>query len=596
MAIHDHLVGVSDQVNRPDHHASQRVGGANGFGAVGPAPALQNAPRMRRSCLLFLILAACHHGDEVDPTLTITSPERGALSGQETITVTGTAGDDGGAVRVTVDGLAADVAADGSFALTFAVPPGIEVVETIAEDAAGNQARDVRAVLAGPLAPTADTVDEAFATRIGPDALTVMAGVVATTVEHLDLAALIGGDGPLLDVGGSCVGAEVHLLEVAIGDVAMTMAPIDGAIATAVTVADLEIKLRADYRVSCNDSHVAPITIRASAVSVGGQLGLAVTGGDLASSIAGLDIDLAGLDLDVAGLPADVMDLLEGAIENLAPQIMEAMMTETMPAIVDSLLADMTAAGWKVPVLDRDVQIDVAPRAVAIDASGALIALDAGLHVEGDADGRFLSTPAPAAAALAADTPGLAVAISDDVVNQAFAGLWAAGALDLDLPLERGDPLGLLVGADTRRISLAMSLPPTATVVDGTLRLAIGDLIVRCEDEAGAEMTTIAVSFATTMGARVAPNGAIELELGEPEVHSQVLSQSDRLDLAITGENVEDLLLALYDVIGPRANQALSALPIPALGGVEMVDPVVAAGAGFVVVRTDVRGAGASAP
>jgi hypothetical protein len=300
------------------------------------------------------------------------------------------------------------------------------------------------------------------------------------------------------------------------------------------------------------------------------------------------------------------MDLLEGAIENLAPQIMEAMMTETMPEVVDSLLADMTAAGWKVPVLERDVQIDVAPRSVAIDATGALIALDAGLHVEGDADGRFLSTPAPAAEARGPATPpparaqagdaGLAVAISDDVVNQAFAGLWAAGALDLDLPLERGDPLGLLVGADTRRISLAMSLPPTATVVDGTLRLAIGDLIVRCEDEAGAEMTTIAVSFATTLAARVATNGALELELGGPEVHSQVLSQSDRLQLAITGENVEDLLLALYDVIGPKANQALAALPIPALGGVEMVDPAVAAGAGFVVVRTDVRGAGASSP
>lgn len=570
-----------------------------------PGRARRQAPRA--SCatplrgggtILLLVLAACHHGDELEPTLTITSPERGALSGQETITVTGEVGDDGGAARITVNGLAAEVAADGSFAITFAVPPGIEVVETIAEDEAGNQARDVRAVLAGPLAPTAGTVSDAFATRIGPDAFTVIAGVVATTIEHLDLAALIGGDGPLVDVGGRCVGAEVHLLEVAMGDVAMTMTPVAGAIDAAVTVTDLEIKLRADYRVSCDDSHAAPITIRASAVSVAGELGLAVTEGDLASSIAGLDLGLTGLELEVEGLPADVMDLLEGAIENLAPQIIEAMMTETMPEIVDSLLADLTLAGWKVPVLDRDVQIDVAPRAVEIDATGALVALDAGLHVEGDGDGRYLSTPAPAAAALAADTPGLAVAISDDVVNQAFAGLWAAGALDHDLPLERGDPLGLLVGADTRRIVLTMSLPPTATIdaASGDLRLAIGDLIVRCEDEAGAEMTTIAVSFATTLGAQVAPSGAIELELGEPAVYSQVLAQSDRLADTIDGENIEDLLRALYEVLGPEANHALAALPIPVIGGVEMVDPAVAAAAGFVVVRTDVRGAGASSP
>lgn len=546
------------------------------------------------------MLAACHSGDEVDPTLTITSPERGTLSGESTVTVTGEVGDEAGAVRVTVNGLAADVAGDGSFSLTLAVPPGIEVLETIAEDDAGNLARDVRAVLAGPLAPTASIVGDAFATRIGPDAFTVMAGVVATTVEHLDLAALIGGAAPLVDVGGSCVGAEVYLLDVAMGDVAMTMAPVEGAIDTSVTVTDLEIKLRADYRVSCNTQHVAPITIRASLVSVDGGLGLAVSDGDLASSIAGLDIQLVGLDLESEGLPGEIFDLLEGAIESLAPQVIEAMMTETMPDIVDSLLSDMTAAGWKVPVLDRDVQIDVAPREVAIDATGAVIALDAGLHVEGDGDGRYLSTPEPAAAALAGDTRGLALAISDDVVNQLFAGMWAAGALEHDLALEAGDPLGLLIGADTRRVTLHLSLPPTASMGPaGDLRLAIGDLIIRCEDEAGAEMTTIAVSFATTLGAEVGLGGAagaVTLRLGDPEVHAQVLSQSDRLEQPITGENIEALVNALYDVLTPTANQALSALPIPALGGVEMVDPAVETRDGFVVVRTAVRGSGESSP
>ena len=553
---------------------------------------------MRRSLLAVpLALAACHPGDEVDPTLVVTSPERGTMAGTEAVTVAGEVGDDAGAVRVTVNGLAAEVAADGSFALTFAVAPGIEVIETIAEDEAGNQARDVRAVLAGPLAPTADTVADAFATRIGPDAFTVMAGVAATTIEHLDLAALLGGDGPLLDVGGSCVGAEVTLLDVAMADVAMAMAPVDGAIDASVIVTDLEIKLRADYRVSCNAPHVAPITIRASRVSLDAALGLAIAEGDLASSIAGLDLGLEGLDLESEGLPGEIFDLLEGAVEELAPQIMEAMMVETMPEVIDGLLADMTAAGWKIPVLGRDVDIEVAPRAVELTAAGALIALDAGLHVEGDAGGRFLSTPEPAAVALAGDTRGLAVAISDDVVNQAFAGMWAAGALDLDLPIERGDPLGLLIGADTRRLVVRWSLPPTATVADGgALRLAVGDLMIRCEDEAGAEMTTIAVSFATTVGAEVGSGGVVSLALGEPEVLAHVVAQSDRLERPITGENIEVLVHALFDVLAPEANQALAALPIPSVAGVEMVEPAVVARDGFVVVRTAVRGAGDSSP
>jgi hypothetical protein len=551
----------------------------------------------RSSLLLPLALAACHGGDEIDPLLTVTAPERGTLSGEATVTVTGTAGDDAGAVRVTVNGLAADVAADGSFALTFAVPPGIEVIETIAEDDAGNQARDVRAVLTGPLAPTSGTVADAFGTRIGPEGLTVMAGVVATTVQHLDVAALVGGDGPLVDVGGTCVGAEVHLLDVAMGDVAMAMAPVDGAIDTSVIVTDLEIKLRADYRVSCNTTHVAPITIRASRVSMDGDLGLAIVDGDLASSLAGLDLDLEGLDLESEGLPGEIFDLLEGPIESLGPEIMEAMMTETVPGLVDQTLADLMARGFQVPVMGRDVGIEVAPRAVAIDPTGALIVIDAGLHVEGDADGVHLSTPEPAAAALAGGARGLAVAISDDVVNQAFAGLWAAGALELDLPIEARDPLGLLVGADTRRLVLHLSLPPTASMgPGGDLRFAIGDLLIRCEDEAGAEMTTIAVSLATTLGAEVDTTGAIALRIGEPEVFAQVLSQSDRLEQPIVGENIEALVHALYDVLVPELNQALAALPIPALGGIEMVEPSVAARDGFVVVRTAVRGAGDPAP
>jgi len=553
---------------------------------------------MRRTFpALLLAIAACHAGDEIDPTLTVTSPERGTLAEASTVTVTGEVGDDAGAVRVTVNGLAAEVGADGRFALTFAVPPGIELLETIAEDEAGNQARDVRAILTGTLVPTDGTVADAFATRIGPDAFAVMAGVVATTLEGLDLAALIGGDGPLISAGGSCVGIEVHLLDVAMGDVAMAMAPAAGAIDTSVTVTDLEIKLRADYRVSCNTEHAAAITVRAALVSADGDLGLAVSDGELASSLAGLELRLAGLDLESDGLTGEIFDLVEGALEDLAPRVMEAVMTDAMPGLVDGLLADLTAREWKVPVLERDVAIEVVPGAVEIDPTGALIAIGAGLHVEGDADGRYLSTPEPAAVALGGATRGVALAISDDTANQIFAGMWASGALSHDLHLEAGDPLGLLIGADTRRVTVSPSLPPTVAMAPGgDLRVTIGDLIVRCEDEAGAEMTTIAVSLSTTLGAEVGSTGAVALHLGEPEVLAQVLSQSDRLEQPITGENIEVLVDALYDVLSSEANHVLSALPIPTVGGVEMVDPAVETRGGFVVVRTSVLASGDPTP
>src|SRR6476469_7436917 len=107
-------------------------------------------------------VAACSAADSLPsepPTLEITSPQRGASADSTQVTVTGTTTN---ARKVTVNGAEVSLGSDGSFQTMIDVGTGIGIIETHAI-AGDRDVRDVRAVLAGPLAPT----DGSLAAPIG---------------------------------------------------------------------------------------------------------------------------------------------------------------------------------------------------------------------------------------------------------------------------------------------------------------------------------------------------------------------------------------------------------------------------------------------
>jgi len=538
---------------------------------------------MRRLTLLapLLFTAACAStgGDDAAPTLLVTSPERGTVSEVDVVTVTG----ETDATELTVAGQPAEIAADGTFSARVTLAPGIEVIETIARDASGNEARDVRAVLSGNLAQTGDMVTDAIGAHLGPQALTIVGDVIGTTVEALDLAAL-AGDGPIVSKGTSCLGADVYVLDAEVGNVDVNLAPKTGALDTGVTVTNLDVTVRVVYNIACVDDE-ATILIHADQVGLRGDLGMTVAAGKLVSSLGAADITLVGLDLTSDGLPGTILDLVEGPIEDALPGLIEGIVADAVPALMDDALADFAGSSWTVPVLDHDVAISVRPNAVQLAPTGVTIAIDTRVSVSGDDKGRYLSSPASATAALAGAGPGLGLAVADDTLNMMFAGMWAAGALEQTLPVERGNSLGLLLGDETRSLHAKLMLPPTVAMdASGDLRLTIGDAIIEGTDEAGNGTITLALSVTTTLGAEAYPDGHVKLRLGEPEVFAQVLSQE--LDREIDGRDIEALVEGLYGVLAATANQTLADLPIPALGGISMVDPTMEARGGFLVIET----------
>jgi hypothetical protein len=191
-----------------------------------------------------------------------------------------------------------------------------------------------------------------------------------------------------------------------------------------------------------------------------------------------------------------------------------------------------------------------------------------------------------------ADAPGVGLAVADDALNQLFAGLWASGALDLGMPIEPGHPLGLLLDEKTRAVQVHMSLPPTvSTDAGGDMGVAIGDLMLTCLDESGEELSRIAVSLATTLGAEPSGDGHVKLRLGTPAVHAQVLWQSDTLERPMLDEQVEGLVESVWSLLGPVADDVLAEVPMPSIAGVTIAEPTVESRSGFVVVQAAIADA-----
>ena len=109
------------------------------------------------------------------------------------------------------------------------------------------------------------------------------------------------------------------------------------------------------------------------------------------------------------------------------------------------------------------------------DASGLALGLAVAVDVDApapDAPGH-LHFPPPTPA----DGRDLTVQLADDFVNRALFELWAAGALDIELPLN--DPASLIIlgvfgGVGSGTLRLEAGLPPVWLERDGATRLQLG--------------------------------------------------------------------------------------------------------------------------
>jgi hypothetical protein len=535
---------------------------------------------------LLLTVVACSTEADKPPVLEVSSPARGTIADAETVTVTGHVTDDHSGVKVMVAGVEAPVAKDGSFSVEVTVPPGIAIIETHALDTGGNDVRDVRSVLAGDLAPSDGTTGGQVGARAGTTALTAVANAIATTAKAVDYTAAVQPMNPVYDNGG-CLGATINITSVSLTDVGAALVPKAGSLSTDVVLSNIVVKLSAKFKVACIGGSTT-ITIRASKAKIHGDLGASIVSAKIATSLANPNVTFDNFSIDIGGVPGEIESLLRSKARDGVANALEKAIQNKVPPIADKALAGLLAKPVSTAILGSDATIAIAPTKVAISTTDLFVGFETKLRITGGEGGTFLTTPTSVSAATMGATQHLGIALDDDILNTLFAGLWAADAFDKEIAVDSIPALGALLDDDARTIDVRLSLPPTVSTAGGELELAVGDLIVSVKGEGGVVVHEMAVSLRTVLQAQPTQAGHVTLSVGAPTVFAQVLANGDVVEEPLTDSQVEALITGVWGVLGVKADDALSKLPMPSLAGIQLGAPSIEAGDGFVLADVPV--------
>jgi hypothetical protein len=543
---------------------------------------------MRTFAASLLVLIACSSAEDAEglpPTLEVLTPARGTFADADTVTVTGRVTDDQPGVKVTVAGMPVTTAADGTFTANVPVSSGIELIETHAIDSAGNDVRDVRAVLAGALGPTDGTKSGQIGARAGVTALKAIGGAVGTAVKGIDLKAVAMSANPIYNDDG-CLGAVVNITDLTRGTIGVALTPKTGVLSTDVTIDNLVVKGTAKWRVACLGA-TATITMRATRAKIHGDLGARISTGKLVTSLPSSAVTFEGFSFDVGGVPSELEGLVKGKVSDFIAGKLNEQIRAKVPPIANTQLAGLVAKPLTADILGKPTTITVTPSTVAITPSELFLSLTTKVKVTGGEGGTYLATPVALSAANMTAGQGLGVAIDDDIVNQLLAGMWAADALEPNIDVTTIPALPALLDDNAKMMSISMALPPTVTTDTAELKLSIGDMIITLKDAAGAEVQKMALSVTTDLSAEPSQAGKIILTIGAPTVYATVIAQSETRPL--TNEQVEGIVTGVWGLLGVQVDDALGNIPMPTIAGVSLGAPTVEAGDGFLLADMSVN-------
>jgi hypothetical protein len=525
-----------------------------------------------------LLVAACSSADQpADPTLEITSPARGTIASDGPVTVTGTVTN---ANQVFVNGAQVTVAADGTFTTSVTTTPGIDIIETHAINGAVD-IKDVRAVLAGPTAPTDGSVKAPLGAHASVTALKSIGAAMATDAKAIDYTAAAQAMNPVYNNTG-CLGAKIDITSIALSNVAVALTPAASSLGTDVTISNIVVKLHADFKAVCIGGSTT-ITVTASAAHLHGALGVTVANKALATSIGAVSVTLDNFGMDVGGVPGVVEDLFNGIVRGKVEAALTTMIHDKVPGIANTALAGLVAKPLSVNVLGKATVFTAVPTKATVAADGVTVAVDTTVKVTDGNGAMALSQPMAINDDLISQSQGIGLALAADSVNQLFAGLWAAGVFDKTLPITSLGALAAILDSNATTVEVKLMLPPTVTTGDDGLELAVGDLMVTTLDDAGTAVQTFALSIKTTLKAGPSQTGKLLLTVGAPDIHAQIVAQSDVVTRPLTDDLLTGIVTTVWGLVGDAADSALGNIPMPAFAGIQLGAPSLKGAAGFLI-------------
>ncbi len=555
--------------------------------------------RTRSAALVIGLLSGCtgtitreglDPDDHLPPTVEVETPERGMVSGEGTVTVTGRASDaESAVVQVTVNGTVAVLADDGSFQADIPLDSGITLLETVATDGGGNTATDARAVLSGTLGDQGTPVADAIAAFVSPQAMQGLSDLMNSYVSGVDLQALAKSYNPVVNTGDSCNDYKAYVDSVSRGPIEVAANAAAGGIQGMVTIRTLVIHGHINFRAVCI-SGSANFTVTADAYDAGALIAPSLVEGDLSIGLKNVSSSFRGFNVDVSGIPGFIEDRFEDDVRDKVAGILRDKIQSIVPPLATQFLDGFMSKTYEADLLGQTVQFSFWPSAMRWTENGGSLVLDSTTGITG-VEGRYLSTPSqrPSDADLA--STGLRIALADDLFNQLLAAVWSSGALEDTLLPGDNDGLSGALGAEVDSANITMMLPPVTSfdTTTGTARLTLGDLVVEAYSVDGGTLAKFAVSAQIDLAVTTAASGNVQVVTGHPRILAQVLEQSSTLLTPLDSSKVAAIAELAIKQLSLKADDLLGDIPVPGLANATIASPTFQPVSGYLMMGGELQ-------
>jgi hypothetical protein len=517
------------------------------------------------------------------PRVHITSPARGTIAGDvKTLTVTGTASDDSGAIdSVIVNDVPATVAADGTWSAQVTVVPGTNLLHAIAKDKQGNQGKESRAVVAGPMATLARQVPDAITATLSAQTFDAIGRGAAGFIESGNLMTLVQGMNPVVDVGGGpdCLYAQASITSMSVAGADILMAPQTGGVFMSGELTNVRIGMHLQWAVSCLDGS-RDIVIAAQKVSVQGLLRVGIVGRDFDIRLENQNVQITGFDLQLGGIPGTIVDMLHldtamGPILGWATErFVVPMMNKSLAGLNDTKT---------ISVLGTQVDVDVKPSQISFTNVGGKVLLNTTLRAHNDIGSFvYVANTLPTMDM----SHGFQLAVADDAANQLLTSMWSAKGLDKAIDLKTGTygEVGQLYDS----VELKTAVPPFIDAANGKLTLTVGDMVASFKLGTSV-VTQVAINAQVELKVVKGTDGKLRFDVGTPTVYVDVIDEGIEGSNQLSNAQFEAIASFALTRIVAVGSGSVGAIPLPSVGGVSVTNLQIEQQHGYLIVDGEVQ-------
>ncbi|MFT3694821.1 MAG: hypothetical protein QM831_16855 [Kofleriaceae bacterium] len=538
-----------------------------------------------RTIYLATVLAASACSSEpkeapIPPNLEILSPARSLVqSGAAPVTVTGKVTPNAQNVPVTqvsVNGVVANVGADGSFSVPVQIKPGATLLHTEALDANGGKAQDTRSVEAGDLENPTTMLADAVTTALSKEAFAKISTAAGPIIKGLDMASMLAPYQPMVhsgdENGPDCLFGQLYVENVKMQNIVISMSPTNGGLNFSAEIDGLDVPGHMTYKVACVGGTDAT-DVKATKVVVSGLLKVSPDGQNgFATDLQNPNIQISGLDISSGGVPGAILDIvpIDSLIQFIMPKVAGMVMKPMLNQALGALSGPKT-----LNLLGKSITVEVSPSAINFTNDTALVTLDMQMSIGGAEQSKFVFTDNGQPDMDPGQ--GMQLGIADDLANSLLSQAVTLGLMNLAMPV---------TGGSFDASSIAMTSPPmiSASPSDGKMVLVLPDMTSTFTN-AGTPVAKAAINATVDLQIQPSSDGfGIAIQLGTPNINVDVLP-----DIAnVTGFTPDDLSSAVKLTLAAQINTVsvlLGGIPLPAIEGIQMKDLSVVGADGYVMVK-----------